>query len=80
MADITLSSGMGRHGFFSAIGHAVNDAFARYQWARFQREIAPLNGHMLADIGFDRAAVMRASTLEEFTRTRDGFVPRHFTG
>jgi len=80
MVDITLSSGVGRHGLFSTVGHAVSEAFARFRWSQFQREVATLNDRLLADIGLDRQAVMKAATAEEFTRTRDGYVPRHFIG
>jgi uncharacterized protein YjiS (DUF1127 family) len=79
MADITLSSGVGRHGFFQAIGHAISEAFARYQWARFQREVAILNDRLLKDIGLERRALMSARTAEEFSM-RDGFIPRHYIG
>ena len=80
MVDITLSSGAGRHGIFSTVGHAVSEAFARFRWSRFQREVATLNDHLLADIGLDRQAIMKATTADEFTRIRDGFIPRHYIG
>lgn len=80
MADITLSTQIGRSGSNLSIGQRIASFFARYRWHRFQLKAATLNDRLLADIGVDRGALASAATEYEFKARDEIFVPRHDLG
>ena len=66
MVDVTISQGMTRPFFPTALAAVIATAFARYQWNRFRQATLPLSDWMLADIGVNRSELYKASTAEEY--------------